>query len=104
MGLKTDLEHIKTVEECTCYLQSFLKKYSALYNKVYSDYDNKNWTKQIKAYEYNGQYVVTIANFSNMKITDLSVCLTNHKPKMPHPVFPIMSSFAPNSVVYTFKN
>lgn len=104
MGIKADLEKIETIEECNNYLHTTLKSFTTLYSRVYSDYFNKDFSKQIKAYEKDNSYVITIINFENMKIKDMSVCLTNKKPKLPHPVFPILTSFAPDSVVFNFSH
>ena len=103
MTIKPQLEKIKTKEECTSFLNMVLKEYKTLYSRVYSDYNEKDFTKQIKAYKKDNHYIITITNFENKKISEISVCLTTKKPKLPHPVFPIMSSFAPNAEVYTFK-
>lgn len=103
MSIQTDLKNIKTIPECSKYLSGILKNFTTLYSKVYSDYENKDFTKQIKAYQYKGLYMITISDIDNRQVTEMTVCLTNKKPKVPHPVFPIMASYAPNSVVYHFK-
>lgn len=104
MGIKADLEKINSIEECNNYLHGVLMNFTTLYSRVYSDYYNKEFSKQIKAYEKDGSYIITIANFENMKIKELSVCLTNKKPKLPHPIFPILTSFAPDAIVFDYKN
>lgn len=103
MRIESDLSSIKTIDECLSYLRSTLINYKTLYSKVYSDYEGKAFSKQIKAYENNGKYIVTVSLFNGLKVSELDVCLTDKKPKMPHPVFPILSSFAPNAIVYSFK-
>lgn len=103
MGIKAELEKINTIEECTQYLHKTLMACTTVYSKVYSDYENKEFSKRIKAYQKdNNSYIITISNFENMKIKELDVCLTNKKPKEPHPLFPILTSFAPEAIVYHF--
>lgn len=102
MGFRQDLDELKTPEEVMIYLQRLLKNFKTLYSRTYTDYDNTSWTKNIKAYEYNGLYIVLISNYEGFKIAELHVCLTNKRPKEPHPLFPIKESFLPKSIIYSY--
>lgn len=104
MELKKEFENIKTADECMAFMKTYLKSYTTLYSVAYGDYDETSFTKQIKAYEKDGKYVVLITNLENQKISKLTVCFSNKKPKKPHPVFPIMESFVQNPLVYNFVN
>lgn len=102
MNIKNDLKNINSLFECTLYLKNNLKSFKTLYNKVYSDEGGKDFSKTIKAYQNENQYVVVVTDYENTQAKEIDVYLTNKKPKEPHPMFPITTSFAPNSTVYKF--
>lgn len=103
MNIKNQLAEIKTINKCQKFLNKELFNYKTLYSKVYSDYEGKTFSKQIKAYEKDGTYLVVVTNLDNNEIKEIEICVSNKKPKQPHPVFPIVASFAPGSTIYNYS-
>ena len=93
MITKEKLKEINTLEECQNYLRNELIKYKTLFNKVYSDYEGKSYTEQIKAYENGNNYVIVYSVLEGTKIKNMSVYITKTKPSKPHPLFPIPMGF-----------
>ena len=93
MITKEKLKEINTLEECQNYLRSELVKYKTLFNKVYSDYEGKNYTEQIKAYENGNNYVIVYNVLEGTKTKNMSVYVTKTKPSKPHPLFPVPRGF-----------
>ena len=102
MITKVNLSKIKTLNECNEYLRRELFNYKTLYSNTYTDYAQREFTKQVKAYESTENYVVIISEFKGMQVSRLEVYVTHTKPRKPHPLFPIPKGFIDNYSEYHF--
>lgn len=102
MITKEKLEQIKTLDECQNYLRCELVKYKTLFNKTYTDYEEKSFTEQIKAYESEGNYVIVCSNLEGLNVKNMKIYLTKIKPTKPHPLFPMPIGFIKDAKEFEF--
>ena len=102
MITKGKLEQIKTLDECQNYLRCELVKYKTLFNKTYTDYEEKSFTEQVKAYECEGNYVIVCSNLEGLNVKNMKIYLTKTKPTKPHPLFPVPMGFIKNAKEFEF--
>lgn len=102
MITKGKLSKIKDLAECQNYLRSELVKYKTLFNKTYTDYEEKSFTEQVKAYECEDNYVIVCSNLEGVTVKNMRIYLTKTKPTKPHPLFPVPMGFIKNASEFEF--
>ena len=96
------ISSIKNIEELQRELAGLLRGYTTIFNKIYTDYDNTNYTDHLKIYE-GEDYLVVNTEYENNKVSQMDVIVSDTKPRTPNTIFPTITFLVPGKKIYRFK-
>ena len=100
--LERQISKIQNKEELTKELPDIIKNFKTIFNKVYTDYDNKFYTNHVKIYE-GEVYLLVDTEYNENTVEKINVIVSKNKPRTPITIFPLIRHLMPNEKIYTFE-
>lgn len=100
--LEKQISTIQSREELLNKLPEITKNFKTIFNKVYTDYDNKFYTNHVKIYE-GDFYLLVDTEYNQNSVEQINVIVSSKKPRTPITIVPLIRHLMPNEKIYTFK-